>query len=113
VIILCFSIGSRATLRAVQARWKREVETHFNYDERLPVLLLGLQRDLRREGDAQCVWPHEGLNVAQEMRCDRYAECSAGSGELCALVMEDVVRMAVGTVRAGGGRSVAEYCVAM
>lgn len=89
------------------------METHFNYDEAMPVMLLGLKRDLRREGDAGVVWAQEAVNVAQEMRCDRYAECSAATGELCALVWEDVVGMAIGTGREGGGKSAAEYCVLM
>lgn len=38
--------------------------------------------------------PHEGYRVAQEMRCDRYLECSAVTGELVAEVFEDVCRTA-------------------
>jgi len=81
------------------------VETHFNYDGSMPVMLLGLQRDLRREGDEMVVFPQTGVMLAQEMRCDRYAECSAVTGELCKEVFEDVARMAVGTRFEGGGRS--------
>ena len=50
-------------------------------------MLLGLQRDLRtaetdEEGNYLCVIPKEGLEAARELRCDRYAECSARTGEL-------------------------------
>ena len=112
-LILCYDISHRATLRAVQARWKYEVETHFNYDERMPIMLLGLKRDLRSEHEPECVMPQEGVNTAQEMRCDRYAECSAVTGELCAITFEDVVTMAVSTRREDGGRSQGAACILM
>ncbi|KAK8152838.1 hypothetical protein IWX90DRAFT_411384 [Phyllosticta citrichinensis] len=51
------------------------------------------------------VTPHEALAVAQAMRCDRYAECSALTGELCGLVVEDVAKMAAAAVGEDGGRT--------
>ncbi|KAK7535311.1 uncharacterized protein J3D65DRAFT_669393 [Phyllosticta citribraziliensis] len=67
------------------------------------------ERD-REAGDGEddgggVVSPHEALAVAQAMRCDRYAECSALTGELCGLVVEDVAKMAVAAVGEGGGRT--------
>lgn len=89
------------------------VETHFNYDESLPVILLGLKRDLRREGVEGMVFPQEGVRVAAEMRCDRYCECSAVTGELCKEVMEDVARTAALTTTAQGGKSEPPSCQLM
>lgn len=137
-------MASRDSLVSVQQRWKPLVETHFNYHENYPVMLLGLQRDLRTEereeefaietdgspeitGARQavpatdddpwpykCIMPQEGYRIAQEMRCDAYAECSAVTGELCKEVFQDIVRMAVGTVKgAGGGKSQQQACVLM
>lgn len=88
------------------------VETHFNYNESLPIMVLGLKRDLRREWTDQerelgtgTVMPQEGVRVAGEMRCDRYAECSASTGELCKQVLQDIARTAAMTTTAKGGRS--------
>lgn len=67
-------------------------------------MVLGLKRDLRREGGG-CVMPQEGLGVAQGMRVDRYAECSAVSGELCREVLEDIAQTAAKTTTEKGGRS--------
>ena len=67
-------------------------------------MLLGLKRDLREEGE-EMIDPQEGLKVAQEMRCDRYAECSAVTGELMKEVMEDVARTAAKTTTEDGGTS--------
>jgi len=63
-------------------------------------MVLGLKRDLRKEwtdeeksayGKGESVMPQEGLGIAQRMRVDRYAECSALTGELCREVVQDVV----------------------
>ena len=79
------------------------VESHFNLDESLPVIVLGLMRDIRQKEDydgkvravagegsgdeevlngRRIVYPQEALRIAQEMRCDRYCECSALTGEV-------------------------------
>lgn len=108
VIILCYSIADPQSLTNVHTYWKQIVEKHFNYDESLPVILLGLMRDVRQkedydgrvkkmaisdnvqEDDAQVlngrtfVYPQEAVRIAQEMRCDRYCECSALTGEVSA-----------------------------
>lgn len=107
VVILCYSIASPESLKSVHTHWKTIVETHFNDNEMLPVILLGLKRDVRSredyggsvkpvaaEDDAtgpedqqmlngrKFVYPQEALRIAQEMRCDRYCECSALTGEV-------------------------------
>ena len=103
------------------------METNFNLDESLPVMLLGLKRDLRREwteeeknadgsgggGKGSSVMPQEGLRVAQEMLCDKYAECSAVTGELCREVLEDVARTAAKTTTFKGAKSNPPWCSIM
>lgn len=113
MILLCYSIPDRQTLTNVHDRWKHIVETHFNYDESLPVILLGLKRDLREEGKPGMVFPHEAVNVASQMRCDRYCECSAVTGELCKEVFEDVAKTAAMTTTASGGKSEGTACIVM
>lgn len=85
-------------------------------------MVLGLKRDLRREwseaekvegGRGGSVMPQEGLLVAQELLCDRYAECSAVTGELCREVLEDVARTAAKTTTEKGGKSDGANCVVM
>jgi Ras homolog gene family, member A len=92
VVILCYSIAEPQSLNSLSTTWKDIVEQHFNHDESLPVIVLGLQRDVRSkedyggkidwDGKKRFVYPQEGLRVAQEMRCDRYCECSATTGEV-------------------------------
>ncbi len=72
--------------------------------EDIPVMVLGLKRDLRKEDDG-VIYPQEGLKVAQDLRCDRYAECSATTGELINEVIEDIARTAAKTTTESGGLS--------
>ena len=103
-IVLCYSIPDRESLSSLSKKWKYAIEKYFNHNEQLPVMVLGLKRDLRLE-DEYCVMPQTGLAVSQEMRCDRYAECSAMTGELCREVLEDIARTAANTTTEAGGKS--------
>ncbi|CAK3739013.1 related to transforming rho [Lecanosticta acicola] len=138
VIVMCYSIADPASLYNLKTRWNYEVEEHFNHDESIPVIVLGLQRDVRNkedydgrvrrsepilEGEKEMdsaplnartfVYPQEGLRVAQELRSDRYCECSALTGELCREVIEDISRTAAKTTTEKGGRSDGTHCVMM
>jgi len=75
--------------------------------------VLGLKRDLRREGPPEMVFPHEAVGVAQQMRCDRYCECSALTGELCKEVFEDIAKTAAMTTTEQGGKSQPPPCTIM
>ncbi|KAI8930933.1 hypothetical protein NX059_011948 [Plenodomus lindquistii] len=150
-VILCYSIASRASLESLSTRWLPVVNQHFNYDENLPVMVLGLKRDLRRQwtaqeiennsnssgrgkddrifeqgigrgegrkeglkmGKGESVMPHEGLQAAQQMLCDHYAECSALTGELCRQVLEDVAKTCAKTTTEKGAKSKGMDCVMM
>lgn len=98
VIVLCFSISDPGSLDSIQTQWKTTVETHFNQDENIPVILLGLKRDVRGYSDYHgqyvpmanglngstrtFLYPQEALKIAQEMRLDCYCECSPLTGEV-------------------------------
>ncbi|KAF2089268.1 P-loop containing nucleoside triphosphate hydrolase protein [Saccharata proteae CBS 121410] len=118
-IILAYDISRRSTLQSLQETWAPLLNGHFNLDEQIPVMVVGLKRDLRREwteeekasataggsGRGESVMPQEGLGMAQALRCDRYAECSALTGELCRQVLEDVAKTAAMTTTERGGLS--------
>lgn len=72
--------------------------------DEIPVMLLGLKRDLRVEAEGT-IYPQEGHRVAAELRCDQYAECSAITGELMNEVFEDIARRAAKTTTEAGGKS--------
>ncbi|KAK6435371.1 hypothetical protein LTR95_008435 [Oleoguttula sp. CCFEE 5521] len=134
VLVLCYSIADPASLQSLHTKWKSVVEQHFSYDEQMPIVVLGLKRDARCEedyggsvrplagdgyGDGELlngrtiVYPQEALKVAQGMRCDRYCECSALTGELCNEAFEDIARTAAMTTTAKGGKSDDPACAVM
>ncbi|KAK2789647.1 hypothetical protein FQN52_005986 [Onygenales sp. PD_12] len=92
--------------------WRNDVIRHFQrtptdgstHGERIPVMVLGLKRDLRVE-NSTTIYPQEGYRIAQELRCDRYAECSAITGELIPEVFEDIATVAAKTTTEAGGQS--------
>ncbi|CAA9956423.1 GTPase SAR1 [Pyrenophora teres f. maculata] len=115
-VILCYDISRRPTLDSLYSTWLPIVNQHFAYNENLPVMVLGLKRDLRKQwtaeehgidgkGKGESVMPHEGLQTARTMLCDHYAECSAVTGELCREVLEDVAKTCAKTTTEAGGKS--------
>ncbi|PYI21268.1 Rho-like small GTPase [Aspergillus japonicus CBS 114.51] len=105
VVLLAFDISNRETLNGLRG-WRHDIIRYFQhgYGERIPIMVVGLKRDLRVEGEG-IIYPQESYRIAQELRCDRYAECSAATGELMAETFEDIARMAGMTLTAAGGQS--------
>ena len=78
----------------------------FEKIDTLPIVVMGLKRDLRSETDPNgIIYPQEAYQVAQSLRVDRYVECSAVTGELAGLAFEDICKTAVKTTTAAGGQS--------
>lgn len=68
--------------------------------------MLGLKRDLRSEDDPNgIIYPQEAYRYAQEMRADRYVECSAVTGELAKMAFEDICKTAIKTKTPDGGQT--------
>ncbi len=84
----------------------KSVRFVFEHNDTMPVLVLGLKRDLRREDDPNGVlYPHEAYALAQQLRADMYLECSAVTGELLPEVFDDICRRAVKAASPEGGQS--------
>lgn len=67
---------------------------------------MGLKRDLRSEDDPNgIIYPQDAYRMAQEMRADRYVECSAVTGELIRPAFEDICKTAIATTTETGGQS--------
>ncbi|MCJ1293376.1 hypothetical protein MMC34_004930 [Xylographa carneopallida] len=105
LVILCYDITTRTSLLNVQQVWRKDMMRNYcNQDKFIPVMLLGLKRELRVECDG-VIYPQEGYRIAQEMRCEQYAECSAVTGEYVDEVMEDIARLAAQTTTEKGALS--------
>ena len=58
-VILCYDISNRESLINVQQSWRKDVTRNYSHsDESIPIMLLGLKRDLRMEGDG-IIYPQE------------------------------------------------------
>ncbi|KAL2159983.1 hypothetical protein VTH06DRAFT_1638 [Thermothelomyces fergusii] len=106
LVIICYDISQRLSLINLHRVWIKEVRSAFPASDTLPVVVLGLKRDLRSEDDPNgIIYPQEGHRVAQEMRADKYIECSAVSGELMIEAFDDICSTAIKTTTAAGGQS--------
>jgi Ras homolog gene family, member A len=75
----------------------------FENRDGLPVLILGLKRDLRSEADPNgIIYPQEAYQLAQAMRADKYMECSAVTGELVKEAFEEICITALQTTKGDG-----------
>jgi len=109
VVILAFDISSREGLGRLKG-WRDDTTRYFQCSsvhpmkdgESIPIMMLGLKRDLRVEGEGT-IYPQEAYRIAQELRCDLYAECSALTGELMHEVFEDIARIAARSITEAGG----------
>jgi Ras family protein A len=131
-IVICYDISQRLSLinmqRYVSAptviswtkdktadtwQWIDEVKRSFQRFDTLPLIILGLKRDLRSEDDPNgIIYPQEAYTVAQALRADRYVECSAVTGELLKLAFEDLCKTAV-TPTTGTNSQSASTCAIM
>ncbi|KAK1761384.1 GTP-binding protein RHO4 [Echria macrotheca] len=106
LVIICYDISQRLSLINLQRVWMKEFRTTFQAGDVTPVLVLGLKRDLRSEEDPNgIILPQEAYGVAQQMRADKYMECSAVTGELLSEAFDDICRTAVETTTEEGGQS--------
>ncbi|KAI9896434.1 hypothetical protein N3K66_008606 [Trichothecium roseum] len=104
-VTICYDIGQRLSLINMTRYWKDEVKRSFERIDTLPLIVLGLKRDLRSEDDPNgIILPQEAYRVAQEMRADRYVECSAMTGELLKLAFEDLCKTAIQSTSSDGGQ---------
>ncbi|KAI1205086.1 P-loop containing nucleoside triphosphate hydrolase protein [Annulohypoxylon truncatum] len=106
LILICYDISQRLSLINMQRFWIKQVHSNFQTSDNLPIIVVGLKRDLRSETDPNgIIYPQEGYKVSQEMRVDKYVECSAVTGELLKLAFEEICNTAAKTVTAEGGQS--------
>ncbi|KAI1780955.1 P-loop containing nucleoside triphosphate hydrolase protein [Hypoxylon cercidicola] len=106
LVLICYDISQRLSLINMQRVWIKQVLGTFRTGDHLPIIVVGLKRDLRSETDPNgVISPQEGYKISQEMRADKYVECSAVTGELLKLAFEEICKTAAKTVTADGGQS--------
>lgn len=95
VVLICFSIESRSTLKSVQTNWAPEVK-FFCPDAH--VVLVGIKKDTRNDSSEmkqELVTSQEGQAMAEQIHAFDYIECSAKSKEGVKEVFETAARAAL------------------
>ncbi|CAH0014560.1 unnamed protein product [Clonostachys rhizophaga] len=119
IVTICYDISQRMSMINMKRfvndglysnvcgpQWIDEVKKSLQKIDSLPIIILGLKRDLRSEDDPNgIIYPQEGYQAAQQLRADRYIECSAVTGELLKLAFEDLCKTAIKCKSAAGGQS--------
>ncbi|KAI0393535.1 P-loop containing nucleoside triphosphate hydrolase protein [Xylariaceae sp. FL0594] len=105
VILICYDISQRLSLINMERVWIKEVSSAFDISRHIPIIVVGLKRDLRSETDPNgVIYPQEGYKVSQAMRADKYVECSAVTGELLKLAFEEICATAATTTSEAAGQ---------
>jgi Ras homolog gene family, member A len=65
-VILCYDINDRRSLEDVQQNWRKQVIRNYKREDKIPVMLLGLKRDLRSREEEGMVDP---LEVRKTLFC--------------------------------------------
>ncbi|KAJ0132520.1 Uncharacterized protein HZ326_24411 [Fusarium oxysporum f. sp. albedinis] len=111
IIVIGFSVENLCSLDNVKCKWSKEAT---RLCPGVPVVLVGLKKDLREdptatgrigESSLRLVTEHEGEIVAYEIGAEMYLECSSLSGEGVDTVFEIASRVALLEVQKvkGGG----------
>lgn len=111
VVLIGFSIDSPDSLENVSSKWIHEIN---EYVPNVPVLLVGMKKDLRtnelaiqemRTKSLDFVNPQDAQNVANRIGAKKYLECSALSGEGVDDVFEAATRFSLPVTKLGGNKA--------
>jgi Rho family, other len=115
IILIGFSVDSPDSLENVRHKW---VEEARELCPEVPVILVGLKKDLRedplareemRKRSLRFVTPKEGAEMAQQCGARKYLECSSLTGEGVDDIFEAATRAAL--LATNGGNSKGGCCV--
>lgn len=94
VFLLCYSVVKRTTFRSLRTTWLPELEKYVK--KKKPVLVIGLQTDLRTNGAAtDSVTTEEGKQFAIDIGAVDFFECSAFTKTGLSEVFDEVMRLMI------------------
>lgn len=78
VFVLCYSVDSIDSFRNVTDKWLKELREYYpECPSDVPVMLVALKRDLRKDLPHKTIPPSEISKLARRIGTDWYHECSA------------------------------------
>eukprot|EP01080_Neovahlkampfia_damariscottae_P002498 gene2498-3204_t len=101
IFLVCFSVANVSSLQNIEARWYSEIQQHNT--SKAPIMLVGLQSDLRTDPEYQEKMKEEKQkyctmesieNVKKYIGAVKYVECSAIKNENVKTVFSEAIRCA-------------------
>ena len=89
VVLLCFSLDEPTSLQNAKEKWFPMINMN---NAKVNIILVGLKLDLKTMMDTNLSLPNEGENIAKELGCKRYLECSAKLQRGIGVVFDEVIR---------------------
>ncbi|XP_064604111.1 rho-related protein racD-like [Liolophura sinensis] len=94
IFLLCYSVARRTSFQSLQTTWLPELEKYIK--KKKPVLVIGLQTDLRtQEAAKDCVTTEEGKQLAIDIGAVDFFECSAYTKAGLSDVFDEVMRLMI------------------
>ncbi|KAM7362593.1 ras-like GTP-binding protein RhoL isoform 1-T2 [Cochliomyia hominivorax] len=88
-ILLCYSISDRDTFTNIESKWWPKIR---QYDNEIPIVLVGTKLDLRIEITPKFVTTGEGDSLKAKIHAYSFVECSAWKNVNLQHVFEEAVR---------------------
>merc|ERR1712051_1152377 len=101
VFLICFSVVSKASFQNVKNKWVPEIQHHA---PGVPLILVGTKSDLRNDTETlsqlqgkglSLVEAREAAQMCEEIKAQKYLECSALTQEGLKAVFDDAIRAAL------------------
>ena len=89
VVLLCFSLDEPTSLKNAKEKWFPMINMN---NAKVNIVLVGLKSDIKTMMDTNLSLPNEGENIAKELGCKRYLECSAKLQRGIGVVFDEVIR---------------------
>ena len=89
VVLLCFSLDEPTSLQNAKEKWFPMINMN---NAKVNIVLVGLKSDIKTMMDTNLSLPNEGENIAKELGCKSYLECSAKLQSGIQVVFDEVVR---------------------
>lgn len=99
IFLACFSVVTPESYTNIKAKWIQEVRHHC---PDIPVMLVGTKSDLRenqetldklKSKDQSPVSHQQGVNLAKELKCSKYLECSSKNQTGLKAVFDEAIRI--------------------
>lgn len=88
VFLICFSLDSATSFENVKSKWIPEIQYHA---PGVPFILVGTKLDVR-EGDGRFITKQQGDSLKEELKANKYLECSARTQEGLKQVFDEAIR---------------------